>query len=322
MNKLFILSLIVILGAVSFVSAINWAGEGAASFNKGWNLIYGFISPDQIQALEQSHIKAIYAFIPTTQKYVRLYPNRDVNALKDLDIDDLITQSALWVYSDKAVEGTFNGLYRGGEYWLYELPLPYTQLPRYNGWNFVGITSEMIGKTFNNMKGDCKITKIYFWDAQTQSWNARENLLNIEIPKDIIGQGMLIQVSNDCQLGESGTSGSLATPPALPSGETSCSSFNFKNSQCEANGCICEGPDCRVCWPSNSDTICKDSDNGLNYFVKGTTGTGANPIYTDFCPTNDVQNTLVEYTCHGKQTGVVSNYYICPNGCKDGACIA
>lgn len=71
----------------------------------------------------------------------------------------------------------------------------------------------------------------------------------------------------------------------------------------------------------STNQSCKDSDGGLYYHIKGSTG--INGEYTDYCPTNDVPNTLVEYTCTSKDSrvGVVSNYYICPNGCKEGTCL-
>jgi hypothetical protein len=63
-------------------------------------------------------------------------------------------------------------------------------------------------------------------------------------------------------------------------------------------------------------TQCNDSDNGINYNVKGTTIAGRTSK-TDFCR-NYNSNTLVEYYCKNNQ--VVSENHKCPNGCKNGVC--
>lgn len=57
---------------------------------------------------------------------------------------------------------------------------------------------------------------------------------------------------------------------------------------------------------------CSDSDEGRNFYVKGTMGTNV-----DYCFGN---NSLAEYYCNEKGQGVVEEY-ICPNGCKDGVCL-
>lgn len=67
----------------------------------------------------------------------------------------------------------------------------------------------------------------------------------------------------------------------------------------------------------NRDNItCTDSDSGRIYFVKGSIKNQYNQIYTDNC----TNNTLKEWYCD--QYGYGANeYYNCPNGCKDGACV-
>ncbi|MFA5142241.1 MAG: hypothetical protein WC471_04695 [Candidatus Woesearchaeota archaeon] len=66
---------------------------------------------------------------------------------------------------------------------------------------------------------------------------------------------------------------------------------------------------------------CVDSDNGLNYNVKGIVSPIDGTTSTDVC--SDVISTgkgLVEYSC---DTNGIAKYtgYICPNGCKDGSCM-
>ncbi len=74
---------------------------------------------------------------------------------------------------------------------------------------------------------------------------------------------------------------------------------------------------------------CTDSDNGKDYFIKGSTticssgggGTEVNAgscaLHIDNCSST---TNLMEYYCNGNLLGTVN--YVCPNGCKDGACIA
>ncbi|MBI2652741.1 hypothetical protein HYX00_04720 [Candidatus Woesearchaeota archaeon] len=58
---------------------------------------------------------------------------------------------------------------------------------------------------------------------------------------------------------------------------------------------------------------CSDSDEGRNFYVKGTMG-----INVDYCFGN---NSLAEYYCNENGQGVVEEYK-CPNGCKDGVCLS
>ena len=76
----------------------------------------------------------------------------------------------------------------------------------------------------------------------------------------------------------------------------------------------------------SNTTTCTDSDNGKNYFVKGTT-TGPfryhgtlEPVttVTDSC-LGDVYNTLMENYCNSDGTRDWLQF-MCPNGCEDGAC--
>ncbi|MBI2147718.1 hypothetical protein HYU19_04540 [Candidatus Woesearchaeota archaeon] len=69
--------------------------------------------------------------------------------------------------------------------------------------------------------------------------------------------------------------------------------------------------------------FCKDSDNGRNYGIKGTTtGSTAAGVdtKTDFCKPGSVQ-TLQEFYCDGSK--LRSNPYVCKRGeaCQNGACV-
>ena len=69
---------------------------------------------------------------------------------------------------------------------------------------------------------------------------------------------------------------------------------------------------------------CTDTDNGLNYYIKGTTdiaplSAGGEAI--DYCDSTSGQ--LIEYFCtsDGSNGGASSKFYTCPSGCSDGACL-
>jgi len=97
---------------------------------------------------------------------------------------------------------------------------------------------------------------------------------------------------------------------------------------------IAGGPGGTVTLVSNNppSSACTDSDNGMNYYVKGT---AVGPVaaapddpsnlvisvsITDFC--TGIDNALYEYGCNSDVPYYVyEEKYICPNGCQDGACL-
>jgi len=79
-----------------------------------------------------------------------------------------------------------------------------------------------------------------------------------------------------------------------------------------------------ACINVNETQACTDSDGGSNYYVKGTTK-GIDGTKTDYCGkeegVSDNPNQLVEYFCNPVGQNLNNEIYICPYGCKDGACI-
>ncbi|MFA5175604.1 MAG: hypothetical protein WC430_04325, partial [Patescibacteria group bacterium] len=77
---------------------------------------------------------------------------------------------------------------------------------------------------------------------------------------------------------------------------------------------------------AQNSSACVDSDNGNDYFTKGVVKDGSVPYaeYVDVCMpvsvANPEGNLLVEKSC--KNFKADSEYYNCPNGCADGACLA
>lgn len=68
-----------------------------------------------------------------------------------------------------------------------------------------------------------------------------------------------------------------------------------------------------------SHNTCSDSDNGLNYNVKGTVSGLVGSIsysYSDYCSGSAVK----EWYCDSEHRPMVSTYTSCPYGCLNGAC--
>jgi hypothetical protein len=73
---------------------------------------------------------------------------------------------------------------------------------------------------------------------------------------------------------------------------------------------------------SSLQPCCIDSDNGLNYYTKGTCKDRIGPTteVTDFCGSGQWANIVYEHACNN-QDDCYEDTYICPYGCKDGACL-
>jgi len=317
MNKKIILSisLIFLIGLSIFVYAQNWAGESGAPIYKGWNLVYGFANPGQLdgQSFEKSNIKAIYAFNPLSQQYIRMYPNKEETSITG----DFLSQTAFWVYSDAETGETFNGMYNGVEYWLYGNPMPYNERQLYKGWNFVGATVDIIDKKLSEISGTCNIESSYIWNPEDNKWETGFGI-NQGISKDILGSGILIKVSENCKLGT--PEGDIPSIPNLPSdsgsnqegcSDTDQNSIYIKGTVVDKYGshqdsCVLEEwNDSTSQWDFNFLSACdKTIDN--KYSSSNPSGSKTR------CVVNEI-------TCINNENGA-DNYY-CPNGCSDGACI-
>ena len=82
------------------------------------------------------------------------------------------------------------------------------------GWNFFTITPSYLGKSLNEIKGNCEIVRMAEWDADSQSWITSGWEEELDGPITNVGKVLVIKVSETCNLGlESSGSGQ---PPALP----------------------------------------------------------------------------------------------------------
>ena len=296
MKRVILLIGLVLLILLSFF-VYAWATEfSPIKIHKGWNLIYGFSDPEQLdgQALSKSSIKAVYAFIPTIQEYARVFPNPEYDKMGMMDEDEKLFQTAFWVYSEKEADT---------EYWLYYLPTPINEKKLYKGWNFVGMLPDMAGKSLKDVKGSCIIERAYGWDYDSTSKGYWNYLMDEKLPSEAIGMGFVVKVANDCRFGDSGNVDSgVIPPPSLPL-ETD--------------------------FPEGQTSICEDSD-GYDLYTVGKTsygsGSEANRGKEDYCDfyakgAESRIGLLREGYCDGKT--YKEDLVKCGNGyvCRSGKCI-
>ena len=100
----------------------------------------------------------------------------------------------------------------------------------------------------------------------------------------------------------------------------------LQKTQTECGNKICEKGENDAC-PSDCANKCSDSDGGINYnargYVEGIYNSGT--YYTkDFCEYSAEHeynpNLLHEYSC-SKDGNYLETEYLCPNGCKEAACV-
>tara|TARA_B100002003_G_scaffold248866_1_gene283677 strand:+ start:929 stop:1603 length:675 start_codon:yes stop_codon:yes gene_type:complete len=221
-------ALLTLLSLAVFVIAARPQSGEKVLLEEGWNLVHFYPNPvDSIainSEIQIGDILAVYWYFNFEQKMYQAYPNSDDVNLEEKGyvIEDVIPywfNSAYWIYSEK------RGILEVNRDET-KLSLDETKLSK--GWNFVGITSEMFnGEYFSwdSIIGTCNIEKthagggdrIYLWGyGGTQEWvevdfDGRFFETDFE---EILGQGMLVKVSEDCTLGSSSSGGTL--PPPLP----------------------------------------------------------------------------------------------------------
>jgi hypothetical protein len=297
MNKKMVFSVFLVVILTSFVMASQIDDD--LFIKKGWNLVYGY-TPSLLedQNLEREHIKAVYAFIPTTQEYARVYPDLEDDKI-DLIGDGYLADTSFWVYSDADFETRYS---------LQE-PMPLNLIGEHNlyeGWNFFGITPAFTDKRLEELEGSCNILKAHIWNARRQEW------INLPLTEKLDegdeeskfgggkNLGLLLKVSSDCSLEFDNESDIL--PPPIP-----------------------------------TPASCSDSDGGINYAVKGNTldEASGNANYTDVCTNQEIVNrsvawtpsltgnVLVEYYCGGNN--YLWNFVDCSkegfSSCSEGRCI-
>ena len=276
---LFLLGLFLMIGLIVFVSAgmiskPDGNYEVTINLREGWNIVAGTMPEEGITSdseIQISDIKAMWYYSPKSNEYMRVYPNPELSKLRQAD-DDVVLTSAMWIYSEK--DGTI-------KYDTLEDYPPLENRELYEGYNFLTITDGMTidinsaspeeeeQYTLNNLKGDCNFEKVYHFEQSIQEWSQNlinDDFMNEELDTTVVGLGIVVKVSSDCNLGSSSSSGT--SPPGLP-----------------------------------GDSECTDSGGGKDYYVKGTT-TDAVTTKMDSCWSDGIR--LSERYCIGDALGVIT----------------
>lgn len=185
----------------------------------GWNLlsINAWELQTQDSPIKYSDFMYGYLYDITTGEYnlilkngQAVYPNNQHQAWISEDNQKYYIGASMWVYSEK--EG--NVITR----WDSSVNIPpFSAYSFKKGWNFIWITPEFVGKSFNNLKGTCNIQKVVAWAngkwaGKSQEWfTFSDTNMNQELDDEMVGSGFVIKVLGDCNLGES-----IVTPPVLP----------------------------------------------------------------------------------------------------------
>ena len=173
-NKFLSIIIILILASFTILVSAEWEEgptEDTVHLTEGWNIISfnaideKYIS-EETDVLQKRGITAVFMYNPFDKEYIRLYPNFEIEKMKqyvsELKINeqrDTLRNMAIWVYSNKEQDLRFNTM--GTTYSVSLMDLK-------KGWNFLAITNVFKDEinwdfTFDEYKGTCDIQKIYLF---------------------------------------------------------------------------------------------------------------------------------------------------------------
>lgn len=295
MKKLILpIVLVFLVGIMTFVSAtgiiINTPDKNSGLYDyqyelnlqKGWNLIaHGenfpyYMSKDYIKedlpiyqkVMDYINISGInrkksdaplftYIYNPETNNYVEIFPDNTEG------IGVTKTNYAMWVYVKEPTRV---------KYFAPNVP-KLSDIKLINGWNFVAINPEMVGKTFNQIKGDCDWTDIYAYSTEKREGSNWIDLLNNpnfvdseKINDNMVGMGLIIKISNNyCKLASSSSS-NPTNPPQLPNGNQGTQTITI-NSVDSLNGGSAGSSFSGIVHTSESDGTYPEAIEGFNMQV-------------------------------------------------------
>ena len=186
------------------------------SIQKGWNLIpwsKGWTSIAGDSDIKISDFTYGYLFDLDEQKYVLAWINNDYTEEAKLRLGDWIYHSSMWMYSSK--DGRLKFVYgiddvAENEYFSADLqPISLNQ-----GWNFLWVRPEMVGDTFNDIKGNCEFSRIYSYGKDGGEWkwmNLLQTMSNEKFTRESIGYALVIKVPSECSM-----SSAVQGPPKIP----------------------------------------------------------------------------------------------------------
>lgn len=228
-------------------------GLGKINIKKGWNILNEEIVTDlRLYNLNddfnyEEDISVVYQYMPVLNKYLLTKPRDNSNEEKIINefiskvgeskAEEILEQrgKAVWAYSTKKATVYYKQdsvkLFSGIE-----------SIKLFSGWNFIAIASEMNDKTLDEIRGGCNIKSAYAWNNEiyaghdSPSWESiyDESIFNSEI----IGLGMIVKVTDDCNFGD--VIGSITSPPAIPGSENSIPSESTDKTCIDEEGYVLE----------------------------------------------------------------------------------
>jgi hypothetical protein len=156
----------------------------------GWNLIAG-ISFEGVHKNSELGLDAIfssYYYNAKNKENVNIRPKYEAREIAPL----ILYANAFWVFSAKS--GKI--IYRVSPSFVDNKYIE-NYYPFYKGENLIAINDKMYGKTINEIKGNCKIRNVYFYDSE---WIKIELNQKIDFKeRDVLtGRGINVVVEDDC----------------------------------------------------------------------------------------------------------------------------
>jgi hypothetical protein len=180
----------------------------------------------------------------------------------------------------------------------------------------------------------------YTCDLNGQCVEEEKYTINFQYPRDLVGNQILVSkyyYGNNYTKFAEGYCKIVQNCTGFDSSSVVVKDDNVKACRCDSDPFFgCSGKSCVANVASNSyweriDSVtctgcsltipCTDSDGGIDYYVRGIVNTQylGKDVLGDYCAGSD-PNLLVEMFC--QDTFFANSVdYICPNGCKDGACV-
>jgi hypothetical protein len=177
----------------------------AVTIKSGWNLISlpaQYLTYSAANTCQPDERWSIWWYYPPLGKFINQYQGEQYGD----NVWQYVVKTGFWVYSPD--ECTLAWGVTGEYYTADDLPM------LYKGWNMVMFSKDMVGRTIEDVKGDCKISRSFVWNEGSNSWQELD--LSMEIPKNAVGHGWVARVEENCNLGSPGTG--QTQPPGFPTG--------------------------------------------------------------------------------------------------------